>query len=121
MLEEKGSKLILRNAGRKAVRKVQVDGCAVTEGPRCDYLLIPDPGSEYFVELKGSDVAHAICQLEASIRALGLKVGLLHRHSFIVSHRCPAHSPQIQIWQARFKKHFASSLQIKGPVLEIDI
>jgi len=113
VVSERQSKLTLDNPDRKSVRRVRVDGCLPSDGPRCDYLLIPAAGFEIFVELKGSDIAHAVLQLEASILAFGVKTGLVRRESFIVSTRSPKHSPEIQRLQSRFRKSLSSGLTIR--------
>ena len=52
----------------------QVDGCIITSGQKCDKLLLSKNPSNlatwfgHFIELKGTDVSHAIDQLETTIR-----------------------------------------------------
>ena len=68
VLEEKRSKMTFRNSTRAVVRKVQIVGCAITKGPRCDWLLINRDAIEHYVELKGSNVRYAFKQIETTIR-----------------------------------------------------
>lgn len=119
VLRENKSRLIVKNLQKEKIRQVSIDGCVVTEGQRCDYLIIGVDNSEYFVELKGCDVDHAIKQLEATIKLLGSKIKSVKRHSIIVSTRCPLSSPKIQKLQIYFWKNFASELTVKNYVCEL--
>lgn len=66
--EEKGKSIVFNNPKRLNYKKVQVDGCTINKGARCDKLLLSeDEREEYFVELKGSDIKHAIEQIESSM------------------------------------------------------
>lgn len=49
----------------------KVDGYIITEGDKCDALILVKDGDDFadiFVELKGSDVMHAITQLEETLK-----------------------------------------------------
>lgn len=51
--------------------RYQVDGYIITEGDKCDALILVKDGDDFaevFVELKGSDVKHAITQLEETLK-----------------------------------------------------
>ena len=71
VFEEKHSKMIYHNPKKKKCRKIQVDGCVITEGLKCDKLLLysddEEKAVESYVELKGEDVPHAIDQILATI------------------------------------------------------
>jgi hypothetical protein len=121
VLKENSSRLIIKNLRNEKVRQVLVDGCAIIEGQRCDFLIIGPNDSGYFVELKGCDVEHAIKQLETTINKLGEKIKLVERHSIIISSRCSLLTPKIQKLKLYFKKNLMSSLTIKNNVLEVDI
>lgn len=66
-------KIVCGKAGR-AYTKIRIDGCCFNSGEncqRCDWGVImeDDSGrSALFVELKGSDLSHAVKQLKASIK-----------------------------------------------------
>ena len=117
VLREMRSVICFLNPSRKEIREVRIDGCVIRDGLRCDYLLIVD-STEHYVELKGSDVDHAVKQIETTIRRISADATRLAKHSYIVSSRCPALSPQIQVWKSRFKKEFNSSFQIKNRYME---
>lgn len=56
------------NENRKRVRHYKIDGCVIRDdSTRCDYLLInEDQRYAYLIELKGSDIEHALEQLETT-------------------------------------------------------
>jgi hypothetical protein len=70
-LKEKKSQYRLENPNRKAVCITEIDGCYITEGIRCDYLAVNcSEFAAFFVELKGSDLLHAVDQINATINLL---------------------------------------------------
>lgn len=115
VLKESKSIFRFNNPERKKVKKIVVDGCAIVEGAKCDHLIIDSNSVEYFIELKGCDVKHALAQLEASIRQLGER---MPRFAFIVSTRCPLTGNDIQIAKKRFRKCFNTELIIKNTPCE---
>ena len=110
-LKERRSSFHFLNPERKKVKCVKVDGCAIIEGDKCDYLLIDSNNVEHFVELKGPDLKHALAQLEASIRQLGKNTP---RYAFIVSTRCPLTGTDIQNAKKNFKNNFETTLIMKN-------
>jgi hypothetical protein len=59
--EEKRSTIRFHNPHKRKYKRVQVDGCALSEGAKCDNMLCShDEREEWYIELKGSDVPHAI-------------------------------------------------------------
>jgi hypothetical protein len=121
VIKENRSRLVINNPRRERIRKILVDGCVITNGLRCDYFIIGPKNAEYFVELKGCDIEHAIHQLETTIQALGVKNQKVIRHSIIISSRCPLISTRIQKLTLYFKKNLMSTLKIKCNCLEIEI
>jgi hypothetical protein len=70
-LKEKRSQFRLDNPDLKTVCITEIDGCYITDGIRCDYLVVDcSRPAAYFVELKGSDFFHAIDQIDATINCL---------------------------------------------------
>jgi len=114
VLAEKRSKIIFENPKKNQIRKILVDGCAIKNGIRCDYLIIDKSQSEYFVELKGSNVKHAFAQLIESIKQLSQDEKHHSKQSFVISTVCPLASTAIQNEKIKFKKLFNSSLVVKN-------
>ncbi len=115
--EEHKRKIIFINPKCCEVLKITVDDCQITEGPRCDFLVICN-SSEHFVELKGGDIRHAFKQLKATIRKLG-NSSCQARHCYVIANRCPLISSEIQIYKHKFMKHYASTLIVKNNKYEV--
>jgi hypothetical protein len=61
--EENRAKITFRNANRKTVEKIRIDGCVINDNnlKKCDYLLLcAEIKKAVFVELKGNKVMIAI-------------------------------------------------------------
>ena len=96
-----------------------MDGCALLDGEKCDNMLCSnDEREERYVELKGSDVPHAIAQLRTTIVKLGEFDD--NRHSYVV---CTKVAPQIttiiQKAKVEFWRRFKSELQVKESPLDV--
>lgn len=111
--EENKRKIVFQNKQRRLYHCVDVDGCTITDGAKCDKLLLSeDEHDEYYVELKGVDVIHAIDQLESTINRLGEFED--NRHSFVIcTNVAPSLTTQIQIKCSLFKKSYKSDLVIR--------
>lgn len=102
-VQEQKSKVIFHNPNQHEVQEITVDGCVVTEGERCDYLLLVDDADvSVFVELKGSDVKHALEQLEETHKQL----------------RCPLTSTEVQVRTLHILNKFEARLKIKNSPVE---
>jgi hypothetical protein len=121
VLKEKKSRITFLNPRRNTVRRVVIDDCVITEGLRCDYLLINDSSVEHFVELKGSDVRHALAQLERTIKHVSVDVSQGKKKAFILSTRCPLASPEVQAYQLAFSKKYKAALVIGSSGYECEI
>ncbi len=71
--KDKGNqrKHIAHNIKPSIVSYYQIDGIVITEGKRCDFLLMNEnTQTAYLIELKGRDLNKAVEQLEATEYAL---------------------------------------------------
>lgn len=111
--EENRSVLRFLNPKRRAYKRVQVDGCAITEGLKCDNLLTnQDETEERFVELKGTDIPHGLDQLRASILLLGEHIE--GRRAYLIFTACStAFSTKIQLAKMEFKRKYNAELIAK--------
>jgi hypothetical protein len=116
VLQENKSKITFLNNQRQEIRVIKVDGCAIQnkEDLRCDYALIPCPEVEIYVELKGSDIYHAVQQLESTICLLSHNPKSIKKLCFIVSTRVPQQTTTTQQLKSHFKKKYNASFQIKN-------
>ena len=56
--------------------KIKIDGCEIIDNNvlKCDFMIMKnDEAIEIYIELKGSDIQHAIKQIMATIDSKGLK------------------------------------------------
>ena len=61
-----------KNPDQEEYIKVHIDGEAIKEGERCDYLLTSgNEKEEYFIELKGENIVKATSQLKTTIQNVG--------------------------------------------------
>lgn len=106
--EEHKCAIFFTNPQRKTCSRICIDGCVITEGLRCDNLLIDWNGNEYFVELKGSDISHAIKQIEATIPLLH-KAGAQIKAFIIHKSRSPQFTTEIQRAKKRLQQRYGDS------------
>lgn len=121
VLEENKCKCVFRNPQNEVLIKIIVDGCQITEGIRCDYLVLDHQKNEYYIELKGKDIPHAIEQLEASIKQLSNSSVKVQKTAIIISSRHPSNDTSIQRAKALFKKKYKVDLISKNRILELPI
>ncbi|WP_455664450.1 hypothetical protein [Phocaeicola sp.] len=112
--EEKKSKIIFQNPKRDTFYCIQVDGCAIKTGVKCDNMLTNDEGLEFYIELKGCDVDHAIIQLEETIKKLSEDYRSWPKKAFIISTRQPAIDVKIQNAKKRFQKNYNTELLVRN-------
>lgn len=119
VLIEKKAKITFLNSKNVLVRKVIIDDCVIKDGKRCDYLIIRENKEYAFIELKGSDVAYAVTQIEETIDKL--KIDNFNRmYAFVVTYRCPLTTTEIQNLAKKMSKR-KCSLKVLGSNKEIDI
>jgi len=112
--EENKSKLTLENIDQVVSIKILVDGCLINDDSiRCDYMLLAKE-MEFFIELKGQDLSHAVNQIKATIKRISSNVNIKNKRSFIICTRSPLSSTKIQSIKFDLLKNFNSELQIKS-------
>ena len=121
VLEEKRSSITFVNNCRKRVRRIEVDDCVITEGKRCDYLLVTPEKTEYYVELKGKNVGHGVKQIEATINKLSADKRQRPKLAFVIATRYPLAGTDIQKHQERFKNIYSAKLLFPRPNSEIEL
>lgn len=76
--KDKGkNRYIYENQSNDFLSKYRIDGGLITNGAKCDFLLLNcnEEQHSYFIELKGSDIIHAIEQIDRSIDILKPQLG----------------------------------------------
>ena len=116
--------LYLLNPQEREVEQVQVDDCAITEGPRCDWLVILNDAisrQEIYVELKGSGVSHAVEQLRTTIRKVSADCKRLPKRCFVVFTRNPMAGTDIQNHKVKFRRDFTARFDLVRDKTEVPL
>jgi len=123
VLKENKSKITFLNPNQDKILTIKVDGCVIRDNEtlRCDYALMPSDEVEIYVELKGSDIVHAVAQIESTIRLLSDNPQTIKKLCFVVSTRVPKQTTNIQHIQSQFKKKFNASFRVKNIQDEYDL
>lgn len=103
------TKLYLLNPQEQTIEQIEVDGCAITEGLRCDWLVVVNDNlkhEEIYVELKGSKIDHAVEQLKTTMKRLSADRVRLAKRCLVVLNRCPMTGTDVQKHKAKFLKNF---------------
>jgi hypothetical protein len=66
-VEENGRKAVFLNPDRAEVKKVRIDDCLISNGPRADFVMAKPNVLDVIVELKGRDIYHARDQIIATL------------------------------------------------------
>lgn len=117
-------KFIGYNNENKEFYTYRVDDCIISgEHLKCDFLLInEDEQITYFVELKGSDVKHAVMQIENTLKQLiGCINGYKMYNARIVCSKNPPavyNNPKVKSFKDMLRKEYNGNLVIKSGQLE---
>lgn len=120
-LEKNKRKCVFINPDKHILKKITVDGCQIIDNAKCDYLVIDHLQNEYFVELKGKDLPHAVEQLEESIKQLSNTNINSKKFALIVASRHPSNDTTIQRAKAVFKKKYKIDLISKNTLMKVEI
>ncbi len=123
-VEERKRKFIIRNTKRREIYQVTVDGCFPISSIKCDYLFeVPELNKVFYVELKGSDVNHALEQLMATMQYqfFSSKHTSCEKNCIVVSSRVPQMDPSIQRLIKKCRTQFRATLIIKNQKFEISV
>ena len=123
VLQENKSKITFINPNQDTILVIRVDGCVIRDNEtlRCDYALVLANKIEIYIELKGSNVLHAVKQIESTIMLLSDDPQKIKKLCFVVSTRVPKQTTSIQQLQSQFKKKFNASFRIKNIQDEYDL
>ncbi len=112
--QEMRTKVILENVDSIESTSITVDGCEINDDTiRCDFMHIAK-GIEFYIELKGQDLEHALEQIKSTIFRLSTNVKKGNKISYIICTRSPMSSSEIQNHKLEFRKKFNSKLEIKS-------
>ena len=112
--QEMRSKLTLENVDNIESTSIKIDGCEINDDSiRCDFMHIAK-GIEFYIELKGQDLEHALNQIKSTILRMSANIKKADKISYIICTRSPMSSSEIQNHKVEFRKKFNSRLEIKS-------
>jgi len=108
VVEENKRKFILQNNSLNMINKVRVDGCYINNGAKCDYLIELINSNivktVFYIELKGSDINHAIEQIESTLQHCRQVHNNIDKECYIVLSRFPSAGTSSQVLKKKFKQ-----------------
>lgn len=109
---EKGKRIKIDNPRELPISVIRVDGCAIKSGNKCDFMFeIDDAETSIFVELKGSNIKHAIKQLEETIKKYKKRKPGYKKLAIIVSSKvAPSTKTYLQRAKVAFKRELNAKL-----------
>ena len=114
-------KHIAHNREASDVSHYRIDGEVIKEGSRCDYLLLNETKKDaYFIELKGSDISHALEQLDETAKKLSSELAGYTLYFRIVANRINTQAIRDTKYH-RYQKKWQGRLQKKTTCKEEDI
>ena len=114
-------KHIANNADLNRVSHYKIDGVVITEGPRCDFLLInEDKLSAYLIEIKGSDINKAVEQLAKTEEVLKDPLSAYKLNFRIIASKIRTHAIESVTFK-RFKEKKKDAFKWKIEQMEEDI
>jgi|GEM_PF-5141576 len=104
---------------RQNLKIVKVDGCMFIDSDaitRCDYIFMYDQIFSCFVELKGTDINHAVIQLKSSLQNISVNG---KKYAFVVASKndLPDAKTQKQKWQKMFKIEYNTTFDMKNNLM----
>lgn len=115
----------INNNSSHNINKITVDGCYIRTGAKCDFLFEIINNNNiihvFYVELKGSDIPHAIEQLEATIRHCSGIHNSFNKSSYIVASKFPKSGTASQVLKKKFLKNNSIQLYIDTKIKEVSI
>jgi hypothetical protein len=126
VFEENHRRIEFRNLQENSVRKIDLDDENLPDdfGLRCDGILVcPSevPNHEHYVELKGSDVGHAVEQLRNSLRKLSRDAARQPKSCYVISSRVPRAGTDIQRFQRQFRSQYVSMLYVRSREMTVTL
>lgn len=121
VVEENQSKLIILNPGKEKYLLANVDGCMVKHKTAADNVLSKEKYGDLVIELKGTDVDHAVDQIMATAdywRVNSLCNGKMA--AVIVCKKFPRVDTKVQRAKSKFSSKYKGALHILTKTFEIE-
>ncbi len=114
------------NANSRTIRKIELDNENLpgSFGLRCDGILVGDESMdlhEHYIELKGSDVRHAIEQLANTLKHLSREPRIQKKSCYAICSRIPRAGTDIQIAKKRFRTRYSALLSFTTRQAQVNL
>lgn len=124
-IAENGKQAVFLNPKKETFSRTRVDGCVIVNRTACDWWVVHDTSGSVLVELKGSDVEHAIEQIEATFEYLSKNNLLREKNAAMIvcskPSRHPSFTSKLQKAKSRLSAKFKAPLHIVTGNHEFDI
>lgn len=118
--EENRSILKIHNRKRITLSRRQVDGCLISTGIKCDWMLVDEASdTEIYIELKGCDVGHAVEQICKTVEQLGSAKS--KKWGYVICTRSPMSVTEIQLATKKVAKSHKLTLRVRKTIHEENI
>ena len=114
----------IKNINSRKIRKVEVDGCLISDDrKRCDYLFeIDKPITKViYLELKGKNINRAYEQLEATIGYLKKRHEAVKKEAYIIASRVPKNRTTTRPLKVNMQKACNVKLFVHTVKTEIEV
>ncbi|MBP9742883.1 MAG: hypothetical protein KBD37_05945 [Burkholderiales bacterium] len=121
--QENNVKFTIKNAtaeDRKNLVRIKVDSCLFDGSDsrlRCDYLFQFADKFSCFVELKGTDIEHAVKQLQSSLQHIKTN-GKRYAYVIAKNYKVPKIDAQKKKWILDFKNKYNAAFDMKSLLME---
>ncbi len=112
--EPRSTSAVFSNKDRHQFKLIRFDGCIKNGETACDWIVEKDAIGRLAVELKGSDVDHAVEQIEAGLEYLRT-VGMIDLPvaGLVICTRYPSVDTKVQRLSLRMAKKFGAPLKVR--------
>lgn len=118
--EENRSAFKIHNKKRIKLSRRKVDGCLISDGIKCDWLLVDEKSkTEIYIELKGCDIEHAVKQICKTVEILSNEAA--KKWGYVICTRSPMSATEIQRATKSVARSHGLSLRVRKTVHEEDI
>jgi len=112
-VEENKRRVLIKNDSKEKYIKYKVDGCLISGQIACDYVIAKPKVGDVIIELKGTDVDHAVLQILNTAnywKKNKLNSGSLA--ALVVCTRYPRIDTKIQRAKSKFARDFKGPLHV---------
>ncbi|MCP1116925.1 hypothetical protein [Robbsia andropogonis] len=114
-LDDEGSErvIVVLNKDRTRHKKIRVDGCLIKQKTAADWILTKPQVGHLVVELKGTDVDHAVLQILATAKVAAARAERDEKlGGLIACARYPRVDTKIQRGKQKFSDQFGGPLRV---------